>query len=142
MVRQGTDADISFVAETEKRIFPDPWQKEDVADFLSKEHLRLFVWEDSGIPLGYLLGSVILPEGEIYRVAVLPEARRRGAGEALCRMLLSECDTVYLEVRRGNASARALYEKLGFALTGERKNYYKNPTEDACLYRWERVLCE
>ena len=39
------------------------------------------------------------------------------------------------EVRKSNLAARALYEKLGFSLIGERKNYYKDPTEDACLYR-------
>ena len=142
MLRVGTDADISLIAEMEKQIFSDPWQKEDIADFLVKPHLRLFVWVEEKRVLGYLLGSVIAPEGEIYRVAVLPEARRHGAGAALCGALFYESDTVYLEVRRGNSSARALYEKLGFTLMGERKNYYKNPTEDACLYRWEKVLCE
>ena len=142
MVRKGEQKDIPFVTETEERIFSDPWGREDVAAYLTAPHLRLWVFDVDGKAVGYLLGSVIPPEGEIYRVAVLPEARGQGAGEALCCALLSECALVYLEVRKGNRPARTLYEKIGFSLTGERKNYYKNPTEDACLYRWEGSACE
>jgi ribosomal-protein-alanine N-acetyltransferase len=32
---------------------------------------------------------------------------------------------VFLEVERGNASALALYARLGFETVGERKNYYR-----------------
>ena len=38
-----------------------------------------------------------------------------------------------LEVRASNAPAIALYERFGFAVDGIRKNYYKNPTENAVL---------
>ena len=44
-----------------------------------------------------------------------------------------------LEVRVSNAGAIALYEKLGFYQVGCRKNYYRNPKEDALILRkeWE-----
>ena len=32
---------------------------------------------------------------------------------------------IYLEVRESNHSARALYESLGFTVSGTRKNYYR-----------------
>ena len=134
-VRKAVCADIPAVLALEGCIFSDPWQEKDLRLHLECDHLCFFVCEEAGCVCGYLLASLIPPEGEIYRVAVSPEYRKRGIADALCRTLFSLCDTVFLEVRRSNAPARALYEKLGFTLTGERKNYYKDPMEDACLYR-------
>ena len=47
--------------------------------------------------------------------------------------------SLMLEVRVSNEPARKLYEKLGFTQVGLRKNYYRNPREDACILRkeWE-----
>ena len=130
-----TEEDVRAVACMEAEVFSDPWQAQDIERHLTAEHLFLLVARMDGALCGYLLGSVIAPEGEIYRVASATSARRLGVGAALCRAFLSLCDCCYLEVRRSNVPARALYEVLGFTLMGERKNYYKNPTEDACLYR-------
>ncbi len=134
-IRKATCTDIPAVLAMERAVFSDAWGEGDLLSHLEREHLRFLVCEEMGNVCGYLLGSCIPPEGEIYRVAAHPAYLRRGIGEALCKAFLALCDTVYLEVRRSNAPARALYEKLGFSLTGERKNYYKDPTEDACLYR-------
>ena len=137
-VRKGAKKDISFVCAVEKLVFSDPWGEEAVDAHTESAHLCLFIAESGGEPVGYLLGSCIPPEGEIYRVASLPSMRRQGIGHALCERFFSLSDDVYLEVRCHNAAARALYEKLGFSLVGERKGYYKNPTEDACLYRRQK----
>ena len=53
------------------------------------------------------------------------------------KALESHCLT--LEVRASNNPAIALYEKLGFVQIGRRKNYYRNPREDALILRkeWE-----
>ena len=80
----------------------------------------------------------------MMNVAVAPEARRRGIAEALVLDLVqalkekgNHCLT--LEVRASNAPAIALYEKLGFSQVGCRRNYYRNPREDALILRkeWE-----
>ena len=137
MVRRGTEADVGAVCALESAIFSDAWRESDVRGHLTAPHLYLFVYEEAGEILGYLLGSVIPPEGELYRVAVAPSARGRGIGEALCRAFLACSEVCFLEVRRSNDAARRLYERLGFVLTGERKGYYRDPKEDACLYRKE-----
>jgi len=43
--------------------------------------------------------------------------------------------TVYLEVRASNASARQLYESLGFGEVARRARYYRRPVEDAVVLR-------
>lgn len=135
VVRTGCSEDVPFVFALERAVFSDPWSESAVAAHTENSHLCFYIAERAGERCGYLLGSLIPPEGEIYRVASLPTMRRRGIGDALCARFLSEAQDAYLEVRKSNLAARALYEKLGFSLIGERKNYYKDPTEDACLYR-------
>ena len=135
VVRAGSPEDVPFVSALERAVFSDPWSESAVAAHTVGPHLCFYIAEWAGERCGYLLGSLIPPEGEIYRVASLPTMRRRGIGDALCARFLSEAQEAYLEVRKSNLAARALYEKLGFSLIGERKNYYKDPTEDACLYR-------
>lgn len=135
VVRTGCSEDVPFVFALERAVFSDPWSESAVAAHTENAHLCFYIAEWAGERCGYLLGSLIPPEGEIYRVASLPTMRRRGIGDALCARFLSEAQDAYLEVRKSNLAARALYEKLGFSLIGERKNYYKDPTEDACLYR-------
>jgi ribosomal-protein-alanine N-acetyltransferase len=40
-----------------------------------------------------------------------------------------------LEVRQGNRAAMKLYHKYGFTVEGYRRDYYKDPNEDAVLMR-------
>jgi ribosomal-protein-alanine N-acetyltransferase len=77
-------------------------------------------------------------------VAVHPDFRRRGIAEALVNRLVEELKAIdshslTLEVRASNVPAISLYEKLGFSEVGRRKNYYRNPREDALIMRkeWE-----
>jgi ribosomal-protein-alanine N-acetyltransferase len=43
---------------------------------------------------------------------------------------------VFLEVRKSNQAARLLYEKAGFVEAGRRKDYYRQPDEDALVLRF------
>lgn len=89
-------------------------------------------------PLGFVLVWVMVDELEILSVATHPEARRRGAGRALCERALVEaraanCRRMLLEVRRSNEAAIALYRSLGFHVAGVRRRYYPDNDEDALL---------
>jgi len=98
--------------------------------------------EESGEVLGFLVASHLSPDWELENVVVLSTERRQGLGKALVDCLLAEAAktnnaSVFLEVRESNLAARAVYEKVGFQITGRRKSYYSNPQEDAILYRWQ-----
>jgi ribosomal-protein-alanine N-acetyltransferase len=49
------------------------------------------------------------------------------------RAIAHGSDSITLEVRASNAPALALYRRFGFAPSGVRKDYYKDPTEDALV---------
>ena len=98
------------------------------------------VLEEQSIVLGFLVARALDPEWEIENLAIAASAQRRGLGTRLLREFLDltrrqGTPAVFLEVRESNLAARGLYEKRGFIESGRRKRYYRNPEEDAILYR-------
>jgi ribosomal-protein-alanine N-acetyltransferase len=101
----------------------------------------VLVGEDPEV-VAFIVVRTIGPEWEIENVAVTPEARRHGIGVALVRAVETQAQhrgaqALFLEVRASNQAARALYERAGFKVFGQRKDYYAHPTEDAIVYRYE-----
>jgi len=79
--------------------------------------------------------SGLIKKGHIVSVAVTPEHRRKGVGEAIVgnameAMKLYNAKQCYLEVRVTNEPAIELYKKLGFEVTRTIKGYYADG-EDA-----------
>jgi ribosomal protein S18 acetylase RimI-like enzyme len=84
--------------------------------------------EQDGAPIGRLMvhrqpAAVLLVD-----IALLPEHRGQGIGSALIRQLIERCDQEKLPLRlrvlKGNPALR-LYERLGFARTGEDQMYVR-----------------
>jgi GNAT superfamily N-acetyltransferase len=70
---------------------------------------------------------------ELVSMYVRPSARGRGVGEALVATVVDwantmNATTVHLWVTETNAPARALYERCGFALTGEQQALPSDPS--------------
>ena len=135
---------VEYIAQIEKLCFSDPWSERSIASELDN---RLSLWlvalEDDRVA-GYVGSQSVLGETDMMNIAVHPDFRRRGIAEALVVRLIEELKirgnhSLMLEVRVSNAAARSLYEKMGFQQVGLRKNYYRNPKEDACILRkeWE-----
>lgn len=97
-----------------------------------------FVAKRGNMTLGYIIGRLIAPEGEIYRIATHPDHRGRGIGYRLLSYALKTergrgLETTFLEVRSKNEPAKALYRAYGFKEIGVRRGYYKNPDDDAII---------
>ena len=89
---------------------------------------------------GFVIARAVGVEWEIENIAIAGPARRRGLGTRLLGEFLDLAkarggEAVFLEVRDSNHAARSLYEKWAFTESGRRKKYYKDPQEDAILYR-------
>lgn len=90
--------------------------------------------------VGYVLFWLVYDELHLMNLVVDPAWRRRGIGEKLLRFALETGErravrTATLEVRASNLSAQSLYKKLGFYQDGIRRSYYREPKEDALLFR-------
>ena len=135
---------VPQVAELEKICFADPWSEKSVASELDNRWALWLVAVEEERVAGYIGSQTSIDETDVMNVAVHPDFRRRGIAESLIIRLVDELKmrgshAFMLEVRASNTPAIALYEKLGFRQVGCRKNYYRNPKEDALILRkeWE-----
>ena len=135
---------VAQIAELEKICFSDPWSEKSIASELDNKLALWMVAAEGDTVSGYIGSQTVIDETDMMNVAVHPDFRRQGIAEALVNALVEHLKTIgshclTLEVRASNTPAIALYEKLGFAEIGRRKNYYRNPREDALILRkeWE-----
>ena len=134
---------VVSVAELEKICFgTEAWSEKSVTSELTNALSLWMVAMEEDMVAGYVGSQTVMDETDMMNVAVHPDHRRKGIAEALVLSLAealkekgSHCLT--LEVRASNAPAIGLYEKLGFQQIGLRKNYYRNPKEDARILRME-----
>ena len=118
------------------------WSERSVASELENKLALWLVAVDGETVSGYVGSQTVLDETDMMNVAVHPDYRRQGIAEKLVLELVEvlkarESRCLTLEVRASNAPAISLYEKLDFKQIGLRKNYYRNPKEDALILRKE-----
>ena len=137
-------AHVSQVAALEKICFADPWSEMSIASELQNLWAYWLVAVNGDQVAGYIGSQSSIDEADVMNVAVHPDYRRQGIAESLIEALVAELKnrsihSLTLEVRASNAPAISLYEKQGFAQVGCRRNYYRNPKEDALILRkeWE-----
>jgi len=134
---------VQGVYEIEKNSFHTPWSFEQIAGELDNKNACYLVAVDGEKIQGYLGAHIVLDEGYITNIAVRAGCRRRGIASGLLLEFFDEnggVNKVTLEVRVSNLPAIKLYERFGFKIVSARKNYYKNPDEDAYLMEWRREV--
>ncbi len=143
VLRAMTEADLARVVAMEAASHGTPWPESSFREELNAgPRSRAVVAEEEADGGRRLMGHMVFwlydDTCELMNVTVAPEARRRGLGRRLMEHLLGEarlagCAQVFLDVRVGNAPARALYAEVGFLEVGRRRGYYSSPDEDAVL---------
>lgn len=136
--------DLPAVMAIEERVFiGDAWPESFYRRDLNNPQALYCVLElavATGAPhlLGYAGCWFVEDEAHLMTIAIAPEWQGRGLGEWL---LLAVLDLVEarrsaactLEVRVSNRRAQALYERVGFEVTGRRRRYYQDNREDALI---------
>jgi ribosomal protein S18 acetylase RimI-like enzyme len=111
--------------------------RSDVPDELKKKLERdpdlFLIAEENGALVGTVIGGFDGRRGMVYHLAVAASHRRRGIAQQLMtelekRLVAKGCIRCYLLVHADNAEARALYEKINWALMADDVMYAKDLT--------------
>lgn len=132
------ETDLDKVMIIEKESFSLPWSRESYLGELKNDFANYLVCDDAGDIAAYGGIWVVFEEAHITSVAVAIQYRGQGVGSDLMRELekiarAKHATRILLEVRPSNQAALAMYDKLGFVKTGERKAYYTDNGEDALV---------
>jgi [ribosomal protein S18]-alanine N-acetyltransferase len=131
-IRAAKLGDLDAILSLERAVFAtDRLSRRSLRAFIADPHRPLRVAILDKAVAGY--GLVALRKGSaaarLYSLAVDPRLARRGVG----RVLMAACErfaiahgrsALRLEVRRDNAPAIALYERLGYLPFGQYDEYY------------------
>ena len=140
MIKDFDFVHIPSAVEIEGLCFSDPWSENAFKDSLSSPYSHFKVWEEERVG-GYIGFYALSGEGSITNVAVHPDFRKKGIGEALVKEVIRvgkelDLDYITLEVRVSNTPAKSLYLKCGFQEMGIRRNFYSKPKEDALIMNY------
>lgn len=142
--RKMTRADIDGAAKLEATVL-DGWSASGIFGALEADASRCFVAENGGEIIGFCAFSVVANEANLDALSVSEAVRRQGVARDLLSFALRDIykdgvRNVFLEVRRQNAPAIALYTSLGFEAAGLRKNFYEKPSDDAIVMSMKLLL--
>ena len=144
-IRQMTLEDLADVVALDALSFNLPWPERSFRyELTQNQNASAWVSEVTAPDgshrqiAGMIVVWLIIDEAHIGTIAVHPNYRRKGIGQKLLAHALLSCHTrgaisAFLEVRRGNLAAQALYFRFGFEVIGERRRYYHDNGEDALL---------
>jgi len=145
-LRKFVQNDLRSVVHINSVCLPENYTDYFFIDLYQRFPETFIVAEENGEVTGYIMCRVelglsnfgfsgVIKKGHIVSVAVLPQYRRKGIGQALITeamegMRLHNAKQCFLEVRTTNTPAVDLYKKLGFQVTRTIHGYYADG-EDA-----------
>ena len=139
-LRKFTQNDLRSVVHINSVCLPENYTDYFFIDLHQRFPETFIVAEENGEVVGYIMCRVelglsnfgfsgVIKKGHVVSVAVLPQYRRKGIGQALIAeamdgMRVYNAKQCFLEVRVTNTPAIDLYKKLGFQVTRTIHGYY------------------
>ena len=104
----------------------------------SEENQYIYLLKKDNNIIGYLAASFLFDHYDISSVLIDKNYRCNSYASLLIEYFLKENSNydIFLEVRKSNIPAIKLYTKHNFKQISIRKNYYKNPNEDALIFKY------
>lgn len=138
-IRRVKTGDISAISEIEQVCFKDPFPSYFLSQLGDANPDTFLVAVSGSRIVGYAVVDRWPDQEHLVSIAVLPNSRKMGVGQAMLNNLLekTQTGTMKLEVRRSNRAALDLYRKNGFIQTGIAYSYYTDG-EDAI--QMEKVI--
>jgi ribosomal-protein-alanine N-acetyltransferase len=140
MLRNLFASDLQTLLAIEQAAHAVPWTEETFKICFEIGHLG-WAMELNGRVIGFIIVSMRPEECHILNLCVARTHQHQGYGRQMLRHALTVTKqkgaaVVYLEVRRSNSRAIALYKKEHFMQIGERKGYYPtvSANEDALIF--------
>lgn len=128
-IRVLTPDDLDRIIEIEHSAYPFPWTRSIFNDCM---RVGYDCWglQVRDLLIAYAIQTHAVEESHLLNLCVDPHWQRAGYGSillehAICQAVLNNCTSMFLEVRPSNPGAIHLYEKRGFTVVGERRNYYR-----------------
>lgn len=126
--REMQETDLDDVLAVEFLAYSFPWSRGIFSDCI-KSGYDCRVMCRAGVVVGHAVLSVGAGEAHLLNICVRRDLQGTGLGrlfvkQTIKRAALLGADAMFLEVRPSNRVACALYESLGFAQVGVRKDYY------------------
>jgi tRNA threonylcarbamoyl adenosine modification protein YeaZ/ribosomal-protein-alanine acetyltransferase len=129
-IADAQEAQVKDIAALHAECFAEGWSSKSIAELLAMPGaLALVAQTTGGESVGFIIARRAADEAEILGLGVSQPYRRLGVAamlvtHAAARLAKQGARTLHIEVARSNAAALHAYEKLGFKMTGKRKNYY------------------
>jgi ribosomal-protein-alanine N-acetyltransferase len=147
LIRPATTADIpAMMAMASQSPTAAQWPIEQYQQAIHAQQPRriALVSEESNLIVAFLIARSVIHEWELENIVTAPAVRGRGLASQILNEFVAiakreKSESIFLEVREYNLSARAFYEKWAFEKSGRRINYYSDPKEDAIVYRLSLV---
>lgn len=144
--RPASEEDLEQVVKIEAYCNRPPWSHESFRAELKKEFSNFWVLSDDESDqqvIAYAVFSFDGKQAHLQTLGVDREFRRKGHGKKFLRYLINyvlrkKGESIYLELRKSNTAALALYQSLGFVVIRNVKNLYPDG-EDAFAMLFKMV---
>lgn len=139
--KQNESVNVSDLAQHISVVLTDvygvsPWSLEQIKkDILHPLTVYMLAWDKTSL-VGFLAFQTTEYEIEILQIAVAKHYQKQKIATKLFQSLPVD-KAIFLEVRESNQTALSFYKKEQFKEIGRRKDYYKQPIEDAIIMKRE-----